>query len=307
MRKTTSRKYGISKCIGRGAAMLFALLALSVSVFADTVYEPSEVVESQRDDVRMIEKIYVLPKGSDEALIPKDGFTQNDVTYIFDRLEVQDNTLEDVREHTENVSCKAASNDAETVAALFSPTIEISTEDGYIGTLDFDLSSLEVEPAGYGNYKVTVTEERSYPNLASADTSLVPKIISKDGVALTLSSIEWTSSASEDISGIEAAVRYTANAEYVGTDTKTYVNGYVASADYKGKVKKVLNDTVTCTAVFKEYKEENTPMTIEEKGQNQTNEKNIPAGMIAGISAGAVLLAGAGYAAVRLIRRKKKG
>lgn len=59
--------------------------------------------------------------------------------------------------------------------------MEISTEDGYAGTLEFDYTTLTVVAAGYGKQSYTITESRSYPNLMDADTSLVPKTINKDG------------------------------------------------------------------------------------------------------------------------------
>ena len=197
-----------------------------------------------------------------------------------------------------------STNDAETLVALFSPTVEVTTEDGYVGTLTFDHSTLELTPAGYSSRKFTVTEERSYPNLASADTSLVPKTIDKDGTTLTLADIEWITAADETINGTEVAVRYTANAIYTGTETKTYVNGYTASADYKGTVTKAVNDTVTYTAVFKENKETPVPETDLDETKDNTLKT-------VGIAVGSVVCAAAlgtgGYALYRFIRKKRKG
>ena len=226
-------------------------------------------------------------------------------------MKVVDNSEEDTKEYVENINCYTPSNDAETVAALFLPTIEVSTEDGYIGVLAFDHSTLELTPAGYSNRKFTVTEERSYPNLASADTSLVPKTIDKDGTTLTLANIEWATAADETINETDVAVRYTANAIYTGTETKTYVNGYIANADYKGTVTKVINDTVTYTAVFKENKETNAPMTDIDKtaDKNDTAVKKInkTIGIVFASLFGATALAGGGYAVYRVIRKKRKG
>ena len=224
---------------------------------------------------------------------------------------VVDNSEEDTKEYVENINYHTSTNDAEAVITLFSPTIEVSTEDGYIGVLAFDHSTLELTPAGYSSRKFTVTEERSYPNLASADTSLVPKTIDKDGTTLTLANIEWVTAADETISGTDVEVRYTANAIYTGTETKTYVNGYTASADYKGTVTKVINDTVTYTAVFKENKETNEPMIdidkTNDKKDTSAEKKAKTAGIVAGSVAGAAALGAGGYAIYRLIRKKRKG
>ena len=301
------------KSLKRLAVLLLALSTFAISALADDALTPQEIVQSTVDDYTVVEKIYVLPKGNDEALIPTESYTENEVKFEYVETKVHDNSEEDTKEHVENVSYHTSTNDAEAVVALFAPTLEITTEDGYIGTLTFDHSTLELTPAGYSSRKFTVTEERSYPNLASADTSLVPKTIDKDGTTLTLANIEWVTAADETISGTDVAIRYTANAIYTGTETKTYVSGYTASADYKGTVTKVINDTVTYTAVFKEVKETTEPMinidpnNNENKKDTSADKKVKTAGVVAGSVAGAAVLGAGGYALYRLIRKKRKG
>ena len=293
------------KLLKMPAAALLAVSFLTFSAFAaNDVLVPQEVIMGTSGDCKTVEKVYVLPKDSDENLIPKEAFTENDVEYIFEEMKVKDNSEEDTKEYSENVNYHTSTNDAETVVTLFSPTVEVTTEDGYVGTLTFDHSTLELTPAGYSSRKFTITEERSYPNLASADTSLVPKTIDKDGTTLTLADIEWITAADETINGTEVAVRYTANAIYTGTETKTYVNGYTASADYKGTVTKAVNDTVTYTAVFKENKETPVPETDLDETKDNTLKT-------VGIAVGSVVCAAAlgvgGYALYRFIRKKRKG
>lgn len=293
------------KLLKMPATALLAVSFLTFSAFAaNDVLVPQEVITGTSGDCKTVEKVYVLPKDSDENLIPQEAFTENDVEYIFEEMKVKDNSEEDTKEYSENVNYHTSTNDAETVVTLFSPTVEVTTEDGYVGTLTFDHSTLELTPAGYSSRKFTVTEERSYPNLASADTSLVPKTIDKDGTTLTLADIEWITAADETINGTEVAVRYTANAIYTGTETKTYVNGYTASADYKGTVTKAVNDTVTYTAVFKENKETPVPETDLDETKDNTLKT-------VGIAVGSVVCAaalGAGsYALYRFIRKKRKG
>ena len=299
------------KSFKRLAVLLLALSTFAISALADDALTPQEIVQSTVDDYTVVEKIYVLPKNSDASLIPTESYTENEVEYEYVETKVHDNAEEDTKDHVENISYHTSTNDAEAVIALFAPTAEITTEDGYFGILAFDHSTLELTPAGYSSRKFTVTEERSYPNLASADTSLVPKTINKDGTTLTLANIEWVTAADETISGTDVAIRYTANAIYTGTETKTYVNGYTASADYKGTVTKVINDTVTYTAVFKENKETNEPMIdIDKTNDNKdtsAEKKAKTAGIVAGSVAGAAALGAGGYAIYRLIRKKRKG
>lgn len=295
------------------AASLLVLCTMPISIFAEEMLVPQEVIASAKDDCNIIEKVYVLPKDTDESLISTEAFTENEIEYVFVEMKVKDNTAEDVKEHMEIVSFHTSTNGAETVMALFTPTVEITTEEGYIGTLAFDHSTLEISPVGYSSRKFTVTEERSYPNLASADTSLVPKTIDKDGVTLTLSGIEWRSSVNENVDGTDVTVRYTANAVYTGTATKSYVNGYTASAYYKGNVTKVVNDTITYTAVFKGAKEADEPVitiqpdvTTEVTPTDSAKTPVIIGAAVVGVIA-AIGLAVCGYALYRFIRKKRKG
>ena len=283
----------------RVAAVLLALTTMSVPIFAD--------------DLQTIEKVYVISSEFAADGIPTEPFTEDGIEYVFDEFRFADNISELTRHHTETVSVKTNTVNAEKVMALFEPTKSVTTDDGFTGTLAFDYSTLEIETAGYASYKVDVTEERSYPNLASADTSLVPKTIEKDGVMLTLTDIKWLSTSGATVDGIAIDTRYTATATYSGTDTKTYVSAYTASADYVGELTKTVRDSVTCTAVFVENPkfvelippETTAPPVLEFP---VTEEKDYTSVAIAAISvAGAATLAGGGYVLYRVIRRRRKG
>ncbi len=222
------------------AAFLLTLFSIAVNVSAANVPEPNEVIKGQHGELKTIQKVYVLPKTESSDVIPLEEFTEDKTKYAFTELLTKDNSEEDVKEHTEKISIYTSTSNAQKVISQFKPTMEISTEDGYAGTLGFDYTTLNVVAAGYGKQSYTMTENRSYPNLMDADTSLVPKTINKDGTTLNLTNINWQSAASDNIDGQDLTLRYTAHATYLGTGTKTYIKGYNAAAEYKGEVKKFL-------------------------------------------------------------------
>ncbi len=273
------------------AAFILAILSMTVSAFANAPLEPTEVIKGQSEELQTIQKVYVLSETDNADLIPKDGFTEGETEYAFTELLIPDNTKEETREHTETISIHTSTSNTQTVISKFEPTMEISTEDGYAGTLEFDYTTLNVVAAGYGKQSYTITENRSYPNLMDADTSLVPKTINKDGATLNLTNISWQSAANDNIDGQELAVRYTANATYSGTGTKTYTKGYTATATYKGEVKKVSNDTITYIAMFKEV----------------PKAKNNFISYWWAYLLGLLGLGGGGYGAYRFIRKRKAG
>ena len=263
---------------------------MAVSVSAANIPEPNEVIKGQSGELQTIQKVYVLPKTESSDVIPTEEFTEDKTKYAFTELLTKDNSEEDVKEHIEKISIHTSSANTQTVISQFEPTMEISTEDGYAGTLEFDYTTLTVTAAGYGKQSYTITESRSYPNLMDADTSLVPKTINKDGATLNLTNISWKSAASDNIDGHDLAVRYTAHATYSGTGTKTYAKGYNATAEYKGEVKKIVNDTVTYTAVFTEVPKENHFLSY-----------------WWAYLLGLLGLGGGGYGAYRIIRKRRKG
>lgn len=282
--------------IKKVAVVLLSAICIAGNVFAADIPQPNEVIRGQTENLQTVEKVYVLQNIDDGSLIPTENFTENEVEYAFVELKNQDNTTEDVKEHTESKSIHTDTNNTQTVISKFAPSLEISTEDGYAGILELDYTTLNVVSAGTGKQSYTITESRSYPNLVDADTSLVPKSINKDGATLNLTGISWQTSASDNIDGQELAVRYTANATYSGTGTKTYTKGYTATAMYKGEIKKIINDTITYTAVFKEVPKpepEERPKTIKDFW------------WLFPIAAGA--LGGVGYGTYRIIRKRKKG
>lgn len=272
------------------AACILALLSMAVSVSSANIPEPNEVIKGQHGELKTIQKVYVLPKTENSDIIPTDEFTEDKVKYAFTELLTKDNSEEDVKEHIEKISIHTSSANTQTVISQFEPTMEISTEDGYAGTLEFDYTTLTVTAAGYGKQSYTITESRSYPNLMDADTSLVPKTINKDGATLNLTNISWKSAAGDNIDGHDLAVRYTAHATYSGTGTKTYAKGYNATAEYKGEVKKIVNDTVTYTAVFTEVPKDNHFLSY-----------------WWAYLLGLLGLGGAGYGTYRIIRKRRKG
>lgn len=236
---------------------MLLMLSLVCMYAAASTPVPQEIIKDSENGLMTVQKVYVLPKTESGESIPTEGYTEDGIEYVFTELVTKDNSQTDTKEHTETVSIHTDTNNTSAVISQFKPSLEISTEDGYTGTLELDYTTLDVKAKGYGTKNYTVTEERRFPNLSDADTSLVPKTIDKDGMMLNLTNISWQSAASDSIDGQTLAVRYTATATYSGTGTRTYAKGYTATAQYKGTVERITNDTVTYIAVFTEKKPDN--------------------------------------------------
>lgn len=275
---------------------ILLLLIVAFNVSAAKAPLPIEVFEDTSGDLKTITKIYEFEISETDESIPKKNFTQDGVEYALREIIEERNQEEDIKEYTETVSVPTQTNNAEKVIASLEPVLEVTTEDEYYGVLKLDYTTLKVEPSGYGKQSYTITEQRSYPNLSDADTSLVPKTIQKDGVALSLTGISWSESRTGSIDGQQFAVRYTANATYSGTGKKSYVKGYTATVEYKGEVRKVVKETILYSAIFEEV-----PKPVGTEKENPIN-KNWWVYLL-----GALGISTAGYGIYRIIRKKKEG
>lgn len=287
----------------KAAVLVVGMLLAANAAFAQGIPEatalpePLEILRSTEGGVPVLEKIYVLPNTQSGDAIPRADFEENEICFQFAGITAQDNSKEEVKAYSRRQTIHTDTDNTQSVIAKFAPTMEVSTEDGYAGVLNFDYTTLTVSAAGYGTETYQVNENRVYPNLMDADTALVPKAISQDGNTLNLTGIQWQTSAAEHMDGQELAVRYTANAVYTGTATRTYATGYTAAAYYTGQVKKMVNETTTYTAKFI-----GTPKPAPEPEARKGFWSYWWVWLI-----GAAVLGGGGYGAYRLIRKRKKG
>lgn len=263
-------------------------------------YYPSEVIASEENGVPQLKKVYILGANDDPAHIDTADFERGGYTYTLLDLLKNDQTETDIKDHIEVLSLPSETKDMDKVLLLFAPTLELTTEDGYTGTLALDHTSITVEAAGYktGSYAVSAT--RTYPNLSDADLSLVPKTTTENGRELTLADVAWESAAANTLDGYELATRYTAVATYTGTATSKYATGYTATASYAGELTKSTSDTVIYTAVFAAVK----PSAAE----NAIGETTPPAFDLKWLAIPiALALAAGGYFGGKYIIKKKRG
>lgn len=243
---------------------------------------PIDIVLSEDDTAWRMKKVYQLDASADPSVIPTENFEQEGREYVFLDLLAEDQRETDTKEHIEQITQESSTKDTETVLKNLAPTLEYAGEDGYMGVLTLDTASVKVEASGYGSRNKNVTATRTYPNLADADTSYIPKTVEENGCTMELVDVSWQTAAADEVSGQSVATRYTAVASYAGTKTSRYVKGYVVTADYVGNVSRTTNNSILYTAIFSAMKEP-------EKG-------NLSYGALIGIPV-AALAGGAGTAA----------
>lgn len=235
------------------SALLSAALALSASAVSPETAEtgailPVDVIMNQ--EALEIRKVYDLPPSIDPSAIPREGFDRDGIHYecsdILREVVMGDETQTLTR--TETVESK--NKEMETILALLPQEKDVTTEDGFSGTLYLNLNTLRTEVSGYGSSTKNVSTTRSYPNLSSADASHLPKTISDGGRTMTLQNVQWQTDNTYNADDYEIGDRFTAICTYSGTQTSSYVKGYTTTAEYTGEVQRTGVTVMRYTVIF---------------------------------------------------------
>lgn len=229
--------------------LLCMVCMLSVSVTAFGAY-PSKIEAVENGGKTEIHKVYEL--GSDEtpSSIPQDSFEQDGKTYVLKDILKNEIPSYETREIIEPVTVDSETNKMEDILPLIPATKEVLTDDGFSGTLQLDVSTIQIESKGTGTSSYTMKTTRTYPNLAGADLQFIPKTAEENGHTLQFASVDWQSDNTANVDTHAITDRYTAVVTYEGTGTRSYSKGYTVTAEYTGIVSKTATDTVQYTAIF---------------------------------------------------------
>ena len=140
-----------------------------------------------------INKVYQLSLSDDPSGIPTEDFVRNGRRYYLLDMTRKNEVGVDTKPYIETVTQASNTDDMETILQKLSAELEITTEDGYTGTLQLDHTTVKVTVDGYATKTQGLSASRSYPNLSEADVSLIPKSIEDNGKTLTLVDVQWDS------------------------------------------------------------------------------------------------------------------
>lgn len=235
------------------SALLSAALALSASaasleaVEGSTILPADVIVDQEAQEIR---KVYDLSPSIDPSSIPRESFDRDGLHYectdILREVVMGDETQ--TLTQTETVDSK--NKEMETILALLPQEKDVTTEDGFCGTLYLNLNTLRTEVSGYGSSTKNVSTTRTYPNLSSADASHLPKTISDGGRSMTLQNVQWQTDNTYNADDYEIGDRFTAICTYSGKMTSSYVKGYTTTAEYTGEVQRTGVTVMRYTVIF---------------------------------------------------------
>ena len=239
----------------------------------------------------------MVDAGVSPSELMEGSITRRGISYRY--LEMYQEELPGSTE-TKTVSQKetisTGSKDQAAIAAQAEQTISYE-QDGFSGTLTLDTAGITAEESGRQSYSYGVNDTREYTGLASNDPYLIPKEVTKNGVTLALSGIQWTPTGIKpDGSGQPAS--YTATASYSGKGWGSKVTGYTATLPYSGEVTKEIPGKVQYTLVYEEI----PPELPEPAKEEQAGVSPLL------VSGGIALMAAAGLAGWNLqaLKRRKE-
>lgn len=260
-------------------------------------------------DEPRIEKVYQLSLSDDPSGIPTEDFVRGGRLYYLLDMTRKNEVGVDTKLHTESVTKPSDTNDLEKILQQLDAELEVTTEDGYTGTLQLDHTTVKVAVDGYDTKTQALSASRSYPNLSEADVSLIPKSIEDNGKTLTLADVQWASTEQTDGAG-GIVTRYTATASYTGSSSYQYATGHTVTADYTGEVAKPNCDVVTYTAIFgsTEAPEESTAPGTEQETDSESAKSTMDLSvvkiplLVGGV---AIALAAGGVFAYKKIKERR--
>jgi hypothetical protein len=224
---------------------------------------PSDVTELREDGGWQIVKTYEFNAGENPEDIPRGSFERNGWRFSLTDIIRNETAHAETREHTEAVTLVTDTKELEIILPQLTPTLEYAAEDGFVGTLSLDVSSITMETAGTKTSSYTMSITREYPRLSSNDTGLIPKTVEDRGKTYTLAGVDWRAGNTVTVDYDTLPEYYTAVASYTATGTSTKATGYTTTAVYSGTLAKLTQGKTFYTAYFL-GEEIRTPLEIVE-------------------------------------------
>ena len=159
-------------------AMLLCVLCALVSAasppaLAAEQHYPVRVEEytyGPLDELR-IDKVYQLSLSDDPRGIPTEDFDRNGRHYYLLDMVKADEIGVDTQPYTETITMDSKTGELSAVMKMLEGEMEVTTEDGYVGTLTLDHTSVKVAVKGYQTSTRNLTATRTYPSLSEVKLS----------------------------------------------------------------------------------------------------------------------------------------
>lgn len=221
---------------------MICVVSANASVMAMVVPDSSDQYILENGNRQYIDTFTISDSTNPEDLI-KDTFELDGFSYTYYSIEKEPMTSTDTKTITQEVSVESDNKEVADNLPLLEGYIEYN-QDGYVGKLNIMPASVTTEAKGYETRSYTVSDTRTYTDLAYNDPSLIPQTVTKSGMTLKLVSTSWQGVGGAGANGSLIPTSYTATASYSAVGSSKYATGYVTKATYTGEVVKSTTETV---------------------------------------------------------------
>ena len=211
---------------------------------------PVRVSENREHNRREIIRTYELAGQQSADHISREPFEREGFRFELADIVRSEMLSFDSRDHIETITINTENNDLATILRLLSGTLEYKSDDGFIGMLTLDVSTITIESAGTRTTSSTSRRTREFPHLPSPDLSLIPRTINEGGITFNLENVEWRDGNMGVIDYTPIAETYIAVATYSTSISRTEGVGYITTAKYKGVLSRTSQNKTRYTANF---------------------------------------------------------
>ena len=167
---------------------LTLLLAASVPALAaepeqSASYYPTSVEEYMEGDSSRIRKCISCPWRMTPPRSPPKILSGMAVSIILLDMTRKDEVGVDIQTITQTKTLASETNNMEKILQSLEPQMEVTTEDGYTGTLTLDHTTVKVAQTVMLPRTKDLSASRTYPNLSEADVSLIQRALRTTGKA----------------------------------------------------------------------------------------------------------------------------
>lgn len=212
---------------------------------------PIRVAEGYNDmGIRELLRVYELLPNENPEWISSDSFSRNGYYYQLADITRQVDVNHTQREHTYWHYIQTSNNNLAQVIANLAQTLPYETEDGYVGTLTLDISTIDMTQDGTRQQSRRVTRQRTFPHLHTPDLSLVPQTITEAGRTYTLDDVQWSTQNATPQDHVAVAQSFTATATYSRNAISNVSTGYTTRVAYHGTLSRIAQGEARFVASF---------------------------------------------------------
>ena len=205
---------------------------------------PFEIRYETHNGVAVIIKSFRVPVGVDPAVLVEADF--EDAQYLFSMRHILlSDTLMHMEQRVVARTVNFTTEDDVAISQMLAPIIEFN-EDGFVGQLELDRSSIQSTATGRESYTFPIHRTIEIANLNRNDVAYIPRTHD----SLTLQDINWVPMGGQMRGDIMLPSSYTAQAIYAGVGRGERITGLENAAIYRGIVTRSLESENVFTIIY---------------------------------------------------------